>query len=189
MGRTALVTVPDEGAAWMVRDALAAGGVTCEVEAAGADHPYTANALAKPMRIFVAPEQLAEARRLLAALEGELANHDEDLTAQALAAGRLIDEESVKETPANQPPSLGLALVIGLLIPAPVVCFYAKANRLGVLFVLVFILGLFGGPLFRPSDSDEDDATLGLVAPATKVVDFAVGITLVVTLRRRARKS
>jgi hypothetical protein len=178
----------------MVRDALAAGGVICEVEAAGADHPYTANALARPMRIFVAPEQLAEARRLLAALEGELANHDEDLTAQALAAGRLIDEESVKEAPPDHRPSLGLALALGLLLPAPVVCFYARANRIGLLFLLAFVLGLVSGqlPMFSHRDAEYDDegedSPLVWMAPAAKVVDFAVGIPLVV-FRRRARKT
>jgi hypothetical protein len=86
MARAPLVTVPDEGAAWIVRDALTARGVTTEVEPAGPEHPYTANALARPMRIWVPAEQLDRARSLLAALEEEIANDDEELSAEAMGA-------------------------------------------------------------------------------------------------------
>jgi hypothetical protein len=86
MARTPLVTVPDEGAAWIVRDALTAGGITVEVEPAGREHPYAGNALARAMRVWVPVEQLAEARRLLAALEADVSN-DADLSAEAMAAG------------------------------------------------------------------------------------------------------
>jgi hypothetical protein len=173
-----------------VRDALAAGGVTCEVEGARVEHPYMASALARPMRIFVADEHLAEARRLLAGLEGDAANDDE-LAAQALSAGRLVDDESVKEVPPDEPPSLGLALAFGLLLPAPVVCFHARANKLGMVFLGVFVLGLFFGPLsiFGLGDDHEENSTVGLIAPVAKVADVAVGIPLVLLRRRRARKS
>ena len=88
MARAPLVAVPDEGAAWLVRDALADGGVTAEVERAGPEHPYMTSVLAHPMRIFVPAEQLEQARLLLAGLEAELASHPEELAAQALAAGQ-----------------------------------------------------------------------------------------------------
>jgi hypothetical protein len=88
MARAPLVTVPDEGAAWVVRDALTVGGVTAEVEPAGAEHPYAGNALARPMRIWVPAEQLERARSLLAALEEEIANDERDLAAQAETAGQ-----------------------------------------------------------------------------------------------------
>jgi hypothetical protein len=87
MARAPLVTVPDEGAAWIVRDALTAAGVTVEVERAGAEHPYAANALARPMRVWVPAEQLDRARSLLAALEDEIRNDEEELSAEAMAAG------------------------------------------------------------------------------------------------------
>jgi hypothetical protein len=87
MARAPLVTVPDEGAAWIVRDALTAGGVTVQVEPAGAEHPYAVNALARPMRVWVPAEQLDRARSLLAALEEEIGNDDKQLSAEAMAAG------------------------------------------------------------------------------------------------------
>jgi hypothetical protein len=87
MARAALVTVPDEGAAWIVRDALTSRGVTVEVEPAGAEHPYAANALARPMRVWVPAEELDRARSLLAALEEEIANDETELSAEALGAG------------------------------------------------------------------------------------------------------
>jgi hypothetical protein len=137
MGRTALVTVPDEGAAWTVRDALAAEGVTCEVERVGLENPYMASALARQMRIFVPDDQLAEARRLLAALEGEVANQDDDLTAQALAAGEAADAP----TPSKPAPKLSWALALGLLFPIPYVCFYAGIRWLGLIFLVIFLVG------------------------------------------------
>jgi hypothetical protein len=86
MARAPLLTVPDEGAAWVVSDALTAGGVTVEVEHAAAEHPYTVNALARPMRLWVPAEQLERARSLLAALEQEIASDEKDVSAQATAA-------------------------------------------------------------------------------------------------------
>jgi len=188
MGRTALVTVPDEGAAWTVRDALAAGGITCDVERAGLDHPYTANALARQMRIYVEEEQLAEARRLLAALEGEVANHDDDLTAQALAAGRLADEAAAAEPPPVQrEPSLSWALVVGLLLPLPAVCLYARASRLGLLLVGLFVVGLiYALPEMNGFELPEEDRALFFIAPAAKLADLLVGIALVLFRRPRS---
>jgi hypothetical protein len=193
MGRTALVTVPDEGAAWVVRDALAAGGVPCETERVRLAHPYTASALAREMRIFVDDAHLVEARRLLAGLEGEVANHDEELTAEAMAAGRPTDEHGAKEVQEKpEVPSLTLALAMGLLLPVPAVCLSARANRLGLLFLAAFVVGLVYGPLSIfgfSSDEESDDLTpAGLIAPAAKVADLVVGIPLVIVRRRRAAR-
>jgi hypothetical protein len=192
MGRAALVTVPDEGAAWIVRDALAAGGVSCEVERVGLDHPYSANALARQMRIFVAEEHLAAAQRLLAALEGEVANHDEDLTAEALAAGRPEDVPGKDAPPPGRDPRISWALALGLLLPIPAVCLYARASRLGAVLLGVFVMGMVYCPpwdlqVLGFSDPKED-SVIGLIAPGAKVADLAVGIPLVALRRRRARQ-
>jgi hypothetical protein len=193
MGRVALVTVPDEGAAWVVRDALATGGVTCEVQRVGLDHPYTANALARQMRVFVQDEQLAEARRLLAALEGEVANHDDDLAAEALAAGHLTEEAPVREAGPRSEVRISWALALGLLLPIPVVCFYARASKIGALFAGIFVVGMVYAPpwhLHVLGFSDGyDESLVGLMAPAAKVADLAVGLPLVVMRRRRALQS
>jgi hypothetical protein len=193
MGRVALVTVPDEGAAWVVRDALGAGGVSCEVQRVGLDHPYTASALARQMRVFVPDEQLAEARRLLAALEGEVANHDDELAAEALAAARLSEEAPVQEAGARADLRISWALALGLLLPVPVVCFYARASRIGALFAGIFVVGMVYAPpwhLHVLGFSDfYEESLVGLMAPAAKVADLAVGVPLVVARRRRTLES
>lgn len=190
MGRTALVTVPDEGAAWTVRDALAAGGVTCEVERVGLENPYMASALARQMRIFVPDDQLAEARRLLAALEGEVANQDEDLTAQALAAGRLAVESAAAPAPPKPAPKLSWALALGLLFPIPYVCFYAGIKWLGLIFLVMFLVG---GAFAVPELEDlglraalEDWSATRVLAGA-KVADLLLGLGIL--LARRGRTS
>ena len=82
MPRTALVTLPDEGATEMVRAALVDAGIQPEFERAYLDHPYRANIYAEQWRVFVPSEQLAEAQRALARLEHDMAA---ELDAQALA--------------------------------------------------------------------------------------------------------
>lgn len=189
MGRTALVTVPDEGAAWVVRDALAAGGVTCEVERVGLENPYSANALARQMRIFVADEQLVEARRLLAALEGELASDEDDLAAEAVGAGRLAEEAEAAETAATAPqrtPKLGTGLALALL-PLPVVSFYAGIRWLGLIFFVVFLVGLtYAMPELEDLDlwSALTSWPYGVLLPGAKLADLVVGIALLVAQRR-----
>jgi hypothetical protein len=179
MGRAALVTVPDEGAAWMVHDALTEAGIHAQVERAGAEHPYTANALARPMRIWVQDEQLDEARRVLAALQEELAGSDEELTAEALAAGRL-QVESAPTPRERRIPHLSWAIALGLLLPIPVVCFYARAWRTGALFAGLYLAGLACALAGHP----------GLVlTPVSKGADLAVGIPLVILARRRAARA
>jgi hypothetical protein len=192
MARTALVTVPDEGAAWMVRDALKEGGISAEIERAGADHPYTTTALARPMRIWVPADQAPRARELLAALEADMANHEEELASEALAAGG-VDPESAPPPSDRSAPRLSWALALGLLLPIPVVCLYARAHRLGALFLGVFVVAVLYAPpwelrLFGFSEPDED-AAMGLLAPALKVVDVAVGLPLVMVRRRRAARA
>jgi len=128
MARAPLVTVPDEGAAWMVRDALTSRGLTVEVEPAGAEHPYAVNALARPWRIWVPAEQLERARSLLAALEEEIANDEQDLSAQATAAG----PAQAAEVPANRPSGpwflYFLTLVVVLILGA--VCYLADPSEI-----------------------------------------------------------
>jgi hypothetical protein len=179
MGRAALVTVPDEGAAWMVHDALTEAGIHAEVERAGADHPYAANALARPMRVFVQEEQLGEARRVLAALEHELAGSDEELAAEALGA---VPQQPEPSTDPREPrlPRLSWAVALGLLLPIPVVCFYARAWRTGALFAGLYLAGLACALAGHP----------GLVlTPVSKGADLAVGIPLVILARRRAARA
>jgi hypothetical protein len=125
MARRSLVTVPDEGAAWVVRDALAAGGVTAEVEPAGAEHPYATTALARPMRVWVPAEQLAHARNLLAALEEEIAGDEKDLSAQASAAGQV----EAADAPARRSGYwflYNLVLVVAMLMGA--ICWLGAAG-------------------------------------------------------------
>jgi hypothetical protein len=178
MARAPLVTVPDEGAAWMVRDALSSEGISVEVERARPDHPYTASALAKPMRLYVAEEDLDHARVLLAALEAEIAGSQDELNADALAAGN-------KEAPAaalgeRSVPRLSWAIALGLiLLPLPVVCFYARAWRTGALFAGLYLAGLACMVLGHPGV---------ILTPAAKLADFSAGLPLVVLARRRAEQ-
>jgi hypothetical protein len=118
MARAPLVTVPDEGAAWIVRDALTARGVTADVEPARREHPYAANALARPMRIWVPAEQLDRARSLLAALEEEIRNDEKELSAEAEAAGSA-------EAAAPQPRRIGrtVALNVAAVLLAVAIAF------------------------------------------------------------------
>jgi hypothetical protein len=186
MGRTALVTVPDEGSAWVVRDALAAGGVACQVERVGMENPYMANALARQMRVFVANEQLPEARRLLAALEGELANHADELTEEALAAAR--PDEEPAPAPAEWRPRVSAALALGLLVPIPLVCLYARISWLGLLFLVLFLASLANIPELRFLESvAELEWPLSVTGLTTKLGDLIVGV--VVVARRRAAAS
>jgi len=196
MARVALVTVPDDGAAWMVRDALAEAGIAAEIERAVADHPYAASALARPMRIWVPDVQLEQAQEILASLENELANHDEEIAAQALAAGHTTSDEAAPPHGAQMDrlPRLSWALALAVLIPFPVVCFYGHARRTGALFVGVFLAGLVcAAPLWMGADVDEVDepSPIGgsaalLFVPAAKLADVAVGLPMVLLRRRRA---
>jgi hypothetical protein len=191
MGRTVLVTVPDEGAAWIVRDALGAGGVTCEVEGVRREHPYAAGALAREMRIFVADEQLAEARRLLAGLEGEVANEQDELAAEAMAAGRTLEEAARGAPTAPQgPPKLRWALALGLLVPLPVVCYYARVRWLCFVFVVTFFVTL----AYAAQELEEMDLREALggwsattVLLAVKVADLLLGLGFVLARRRDRR--
>jgi hypothetical protein len=177
MARAPLVTVPDEGAAWMVRDALSADGIEVQVERAGPDHPYTANALAKPMRLFVAEQDLERARGLLAALEAEIAGSDDELHAEALAAG---SKDELAAAPAERAlPRLSWAIALGVLLPIPVVCFYARAWRTGALFAGLYLAGLACLFLGHPGL---------MLTPASKVADLSAGLPMVALARRRAER-
>jgi hypothetical protein len=195
MARVALVTVPDEGAAWMVRDALGDAGIEAEIERARADHPYMASALAHPMRIFVAKGDLERARGVLAALESELANHEEELSAEALAAGQITTESPADPARLDERalPRLSWALALGLLLPVPGVCFYARAPRLGGVLLGAFLIGVFyfswGDLVWYFEDQDYAHPPPALIAPASKVADLALGLPLVILRRRRAARA
>lgn len=194
MARAALVTVPDEGAAWMVRDALNEAGITVQIERALADHPYMASALARPMRIWVQAEDLERARQLLAALEAELANHQDELSAEAVAAGRPSGEAPADPSRLDERPlpRLSWALALGLLLPLPAVCFYARAPRLGAVFLGAFLIGIVYTPwsdLGDWLDVGEEPFAPALIAPAAKVADLTVGLPLVLLARRRAARA
>jgi hypothetical protein len=177
MARAPLVTVPDEGAAWMVRDALTAEGIGVEVERAGPDHPYAANALANPMRLFVATEDLDRARALLAALEAEMAGSEDELQAQAMAAGHRNPD--LAAAPGERSvPRLSWAIALGLLLPIPVVCFYGRAFRTGALFAGLYLAGLACFFLGHPGVA---------LTPAAKLADLSAGLPMVALARRRAQ--
>jgi hypothetical protein len=176
MARAPLVTVPDEGAAWMVRDALSTEGISVEVERAAPDHPYTANALAKPMRLFVAEEDLERARAVLASLEAEIASSQDELHAEALAT---TNPEAELAAPGERSvPRLSWAIALGILLPIPVVCFYARAWRTGALFAGLYLAGLACMFLGHPGV---------ILTPASKLADLSAGLPLVVLARRRAQ--
>jgi hypothetical protein len=177
MARVALVTVPDEGAAWTVRDALSADGITVEIERAGLDHPYTANALAKPMRVFVAAEDLERARAALAALEAEIAGSEDELHAAALAAATPKAEDAPPTE--RSVPKLSWAIALGLLLPIPVVCFYGRAWRTGALFAGLYLAGLVCAFVGHPGV---------MLTPASKIADLSAGLPLVALARRRAQQ-
>jgi hypothetical protein len=159
------VIVPDEGAAEMVRAALVEAGIQPQFARARPDHPYHPTVFAEPWRVTVPAERLQDARNALARLEHDVA---EEADAQARAwEGRhgLAGEEPTPEPladagspgragapagtlkPDDQPlpsgtrraPRLLTALALGFVLPFPVVCFYARARRLGAILLGLFV--------------------------------------------------
>lgn len=185
MPRTALVIVPDEGAAEMVRAALVEAGIQPEFERAFPDHPYRASILAEPWRVFVPAERLKDAQDALARLEHDVADEadrqsrawhgrDEgevDALAAELSAG---DAPAAEQEPAaRHGPRIGWALALAFLLPVPAVSFYAGARRAGAIFIGLFVasvalafnqgvfaVGPAGAALLEPADG----------APARRVV-------------------
>jgi hypothetical protein len=73
MARVALVTLPDEGAADMVRGALNEVGIQPEFERVFLEHPYGSSILAEPWRVFVPADRLADAQAAVARLIHDMA--------------------------------------------------------------------------------------------------------------------
>jgi hypothetical protein len=139
MPRAVLVTVPDEGAAEMVRAALAEAGITPEIERAYLDHPYGATALAEPWKIYVPGERLKDAQDALARLEHDVS---EEVEAQATAwDGPRADADPHAPLPdaGARPPKISWALALAAVVPFPVVCFYARSRRLGAILLGLFV--------------------------------------------------
>jgi hypothetical protein len=207
MSRVALVTLPDEGAADLVRTTLAEAGIPVVIERARPEHPYVGSALAAPWRVLIAEEQLKEAQAALARLEIEMG---EEVEAQAaLAEVRRADpnvaraagtgERSPDATDTRRLPRISLALALALLFPFPVVCFYARAWRRGAIFLGVFVAAL--ALMLAKGIWDYQLAALGgeglltfgeqlfLIFLATKLADLFVGVGRVVLLRRQALRA
>ncbi len=78
-----MVTVADEGAVAVARDALAAAGIPSEARPAGREHPYQAQVFATPFRILVPEARREDARAVLDVLAQEL---EEEVVAQSGSA-------------------------------------------------------------------------------------------------------
>jgi hypothetical protein len=148
----------------MVRAALVEAGIQPEFTRARPEHPYHPTVFAEPWRVTVPEAQLADARAALARLEHDVAE-EADLQARAWAwksvdseqrGGRRPTGEGVEPDDAADfavgelqlPPlrrqrlRFWTALALGFVLPFPAVCFYAKARRLGALFLGLFLAGV-----------------------------------------------
>jgi hypothetical protein len=193
MALVALVTVPDEGAADVVRSALDEVGIPVELRRVGLENPYRGSVLAAPWRIMVPEERLDEARRWLDRVEQELADEVES------QAGVAEGSEAVTEPPLPDPtrrsPKIAWALGLAAILVFPVVCFYVRAWRRGALWLGMFLLPLVllgvravSGyellPQIEPPLERID--TLLLILIWAKLADLFVGLLLIVLRRRSA---
>jgi hypothetical protein len=185
-----LATVPDEGAVELIRAALEEAGIAVEVKRLY-PHPYAVSALATPFALRVAPEVLSAARGVLARLSEELS---EEVVAQA-AAGAEPEPLAFPVGVERSLRRLPWALALGLAVPFPVVCFYARARRLGALFLSAF-LSLFvwlmvlavehgwqGDGLIVAGVPRQGQIVVALLL-AVRLADLVTGC-LVIALRRR----
>ena len=82
MARVALVTLPDEGAAEMVRGALNEVGIEPDFERVFLEHPYRSSILAERWRVFVPADRVHEAQAAVARLVHDMA---EEVELQSMA--------------------------------------------------------------------------------------------------------
>jgi len=199
MADVALVTVPDEGAADVVRAELVESAIPVRLERAYPEHPYGPTVLAAPWKVMVPVERLAEAQAALARIQHETAA---ELEAQALAAAapeakRAGRAPSRADEPADLPPrslKVSWALALSIVLVFPVACFYARARRRGAVWMALFLATIAlavanngGYQLFVvAADSPLSYAQhLVLLAIAIKLADMFVGM-LLIALRGRA---
>lgn len=125
---TVLVTVPDEGAAAAVCEALAEAALPAEVRRSYRQHPYQPSPLATPFEIIVDDADLEAARGVLQRLAeenvAELASSSEDTEGQ-----RPWEQQRWWRRP-----SPWIAVVVALVPIVPLACFYAGARRMGAVF-------------------------------------------------------
>jgi hypothetical protein len=205
-----LVTVPDDGAVGVVSAALADAGIRADVRPVRPDHPYQASALARPFQISVEQDDLAEARKVLARIEHEMAEEVEaQAAASAIEASTGGGEVSLESFDPGRT-RFSWALALGFLVPFTVVCFYARAFRAGALFLGLFLVALgysftggvwevqvLGGPapVSGPFDTDGVGWKEGwrrgraafVLASGAKAGDLAVGLATIARRRRRPR--
>jgi hypothetical protein len=140
MARVALVTVPDDGAAAVVSQALADAGVGAEVERARIEHPYQVSALARPLRVYVAAEHLAEARAVLERLQLEMSEETDAQAAAAVAPPGVVDPGPAAKATTflardEKGARLPWALALAGVLPFPAVCLYARIPRIAGLLL------------------------------------------------------
>jgi hypothetical protein len=181
-----LATVPDEGAVDLIRAALEEAGIEVEVKRLY-PHPYAVSALATPFALRVPPASLDAARGVLARLSEELG---EEVVAQA-AVGAEPEPVVLPRGVERSERRLRWALALGLVVPVPVVCFYAGAHRLGALLLGVFVT-VFAWPfasawagLVAPNRPREGMLILAL-AVVVRLADLVIGLVLLAHRRRRA---
>lgn len=191
MADVALVTVPDEGAADVVRAALEEVGIPVELQRAYPEHPYRGSALATPWKVLVPRERLAEAEEVLARTQREMA---EEVDAQAGASAAAAEAD--KGAAPTRRPRITWAVALAFLLPLPVVCFYARAWRRGALWlgltlvpfalVLARAIWSFAPGFAADSPLDYGDYLL-LLFVAAKAADLFVALALIVLGRSPAR--
>jgi hypothetical protein len=141
MARVALVTLPDEGAADMVRGALNEVGIQPDFERVFLEHPYRSSILAEPWRVFVPADRLAEAQAAVARLVHDMAA---EVETQAMAwswrdqgQGQAQDDARARQGADPAParawrPSratVAWALALTILIPFLTVGLYLRVAR------------------------------------------------------------
>jgi len=184
----ALVTVPEEGAAEVVRSALEEVGIPVRLERAYPEDPYRGSVFAGAWKVLVPEERLAEAQVSLERVEREMA---EEVEAQAAS---FQPEAPSPSPPVGRPRKVTWALALAFLLPLPVVCFYARAWRRGAVWLglslaaVALLVAAIAG--FRLKMSLESPLTYGdriaLLYIWAKVTDLFVGVLLIVLGRRPA---
>jgi len=122
---TVLVTVPDEGAAATVCEALAEAGLAAEAKRSWRRHAYQPSALATPFDVLVDEADAEAARAVLRRLAEENVTPLESTDHEERAAG---------EARWWRRPSPWVAVIVALIPVVPLACFYAGARRMGALF-------------------------------------------------------
>jgi hypothetical protein len=191
MPSVAVATVADEGAADMICAALTEAEIPVELKRLYPEHPYAVSALATSFALLVPAEQRAQAEAVLARLSEELR---EEVIVQAAGGpeGDAVHAPNLE----RQTRRLPWAIALGFALPFPGVCFYARARRLGALFLGIFVTALaffvvhsswyvssFGYPHF-PRHLVGDARWFAVIAIGAKLADHVVGAILVATARR-----